>query len=109
MTEPVLGPLVHGVHQEEWDAAYATNVRTFFATRTVAAGDGSAVRIAFGLLGAPSGEQGQRKPPIYEVAIAMPPDVALRLAQLLQSIITVAAPDTYSEAPASDMSGPTNG
>ena len=60
---------IFAISVDEWKSAFASTVQVFPATRFVIVGGGPSVRLAFGNLGAPIDEQGERDTPVFTVSI----------------------------------------
>lgn len=76
-----------GTSRRDWIAAYGKDVENIYADRYVMKGEGPALRIAFGMSGAPLNEAGDRADPSYSVAISIPADIALQIAHGILSLV----------------------
>jgi hypothetical protein len=59
------------ISPEEWAAAFASHIVEYPASRFVIHGEGTNARLAFGHLGPPLNDAGERGTPVFHVAITM--------------------------------------
>lgn len=91
-----------GLSAEEWAAAYAAHVREFPASRFVVGPVGENVRLAFGVLGPPLNDAGERGLPIFRVAVTMSLQDMVELRDLLVRLFPTEVIDDLPAAPKSN-------
>ncbi|MGJ0395011.1 MAG: hypothetical protein ACR65U_02110 [Methylocystis sp.] len=89
------------ISPEEWAAAYAPHIVEYPASRFVIHGEGLNARLAFGHLGPPLNDAGERGVPVFHIAITMSLQDMVALRDLLVEKIKIvnvedAAPDVKS-------------
>lgn len=89
------------ISPEEWAAAYAPHIVEYPASRFVIHGEGLNARLAFGHLGPPLNDEGERGIPVFHVAITMSLQDMYALRELLADKIRIVsveetAPDLKS-------------
>jgi hypothetical protein len=60
---------IFAISVDKWKSAFAPTVQVLPATRFVIKGDRPLVRLAFGNLGAPIDDQGERDTPVFTAAM----------------------------------------
>lgn len=86
MAEGEHPPHLFGVSLAEWEAAYDTSVVEYPATRFLVFQNGPLLRIAFGQHGHPVDAERHLSVPRYNVAVSIPPGVAIQLRDLLMRL-----------------------